>query len=236
MNANAITRHYGTLTAEERFRLILAASGRGDDAERERLAKAGGWITLSVPGHHPYAKAFEELAFLTFMELLDAAGLYFDAFACTGDTGGCCGEGKSEEEGDARGDGGPDAEACAEGAWDDAGERPPWQRALDVALAAGLMLRIKADGWRLFCERMNVPPFLLWEGLPGYDRLQRALRGAEGTGSFPGAAFGPEGFLRWVNGVRPKGTPEHTDLPFTVEGIASTNAAVFRQRAKWWGR
>lgn len=34
MNANAVAKHYAILTAEERFRLILAASGRGDAAER----------------------------------------------------------------------------------------------------------------------------------------------------------------------------------------------------------
>jgi len=31
MNANAVAKHYGILTPEERFRLILAASGRGDE-------------------------------------------------------------------------------------------------------------------------------------------------------------------------------------------------------------
>ena len=40
MNANAIAKNYSRLTPEERFHLILAASGRGDEAERDRLLHA----------------------------------------------------------------------------------------------------------------------------------------------------------------------------------------------------
>jgi hypothetical protein len=64
VNANAVARHYSNLTAEERFRLILAAGASGDEAERDRLVSAGQRITLSVQDHAPYAHAFDELAFL----------------------------------------------------------------------------------------------------------------------------------------------------------------------------
>jgi hypothetical protein len=79
MNANAVVKNYGSLTPEERFRLILAASGRGDEAERDRLARAGRRITLSMPDHSPYGHAFQELALLTFVELLEDAARYHDA-------------------------------------------------------------------------------------------------------------------------------------------------------------
>ena len=42
MNASTVTKHYGLLTPEERFRLILAAGGRGDEAEQDRLVSTGG--------------------------------------------------------------------------------------------------------------------------------------------------------------------------------------------------
>jgi hypothetical protein len=45
------------------------------------------------------------------------------------------------------------------------GKTSAWMRCLDIALAAGFVLRAKADGWKLFCERLTVPPFALWEGL-----------------------------------------------------------------------
>src|SRR5262249_54167319 len=79
MNANTVARHYDRLTPEERFRLILAAGARGDDAERDRLAKARGRITLSMQDYAPYAHAFDELALLVYIELLEEAARYFDA-------------------------------------------------------------------------------------------------------------------------------------------------------------
>jgi hypothetical protein len=102
-------------------------------------------------------------------------------------------------------------------------------RALDIAFAAGYMLRTKANGWKLFCERLNVPPFLLWEEFPGFDRVQRALALAEK------AAFVPEGFLVWLNRVRPKGEPELTAVPLTVEGVADETEKAYRHRVQWWG-
>src|SRR5690348_15556891 len=81
MNSNAVARHYGTLTPEERFRLILAASGRGDEAERDRLVNAGERVALAMPDHAPFALAFYEVALLTYIELMDAAGFYAEALA-----------------------------------------------------------------------------------------------------------------------------------------------------------
>ena len=47
---------------------------------------AGGRITLSMPDHAPYAHAFDELALLIFIELLEEAAGYLDAFARADDT------------------------------------------------------------------------------------------------------------------------------------------------------
>ena len=38
MTINTLARHYDRLGAEERFRLILAAGARGDEAEQDRLS------------------------------------------------------------------------------------------------------------------------------------------------------------------------------------------------------
>jgi hypothetical protein len=70
-----------------------------------------------------------------------------------------------------------DGESLAE---DDAdGMSSPGRRLLDMAFVAGYMLKTKTTGWKLFCDRLCVPPFLLWETLPGYDRLERAWKTAE---------------------------------------------------------
>src|ERR1700723_2110449 len=81
MNTNGLTKHYDRLTPEERFRLILAAGGRGDEAERERLVRAGQRIALSMQGHAPFAQALTELDHWMYLALLEDAARYFDAFA-----------------------------------------------------------------------------------------------------------------------------------------------------------
>src|SRR5262249_18804794 len=98
MNAKAVARHYGSLTPEERFRLILAASGRGDGAERDRLAGAGEHITLSTQDFWPYAQAFDELTQMVYIELQDAAAGYFDALARADDDRAIFGDGDEEAD------------------------------------------------------------------------------------------------------------------------------------------
>ncbi len=202
MNTNAIARNYNQLTPEERFRLILAAGGRGDDAEQDRLVNAGGRITLSFRDHFPYSMAFQELVMLTYMELLDDAALYRDALHRVDDVGDLF-EGEEADK--------------------------QQEQALDLAYAFGYMLRTKADGWKLFCERLSIPPFAAWKAFPGCDRLQQWLDLAEK------AAFVSEGMLRWLNRVRPAGTEEPTEIGLTVERVADATARLFAERAKWWG-
>lgn len=221
MKASPLAKNYSLLTPEERFRLILAASGRGDEGERGRLTNAGGRIALSMPDHAPYAHAFNDLAFLSFIELLDEAAHYQAALAFADEVRDTI---EADEESDDRAEE-TDAEADEEGA----GQEPICFRSLDIALAAGYMLRTKANGWKLFCERLNIPPFLHWEIHPGFDRLQEVLAMAEK------AAFVPEGFLRWLNRARPKGEPELTAVPLTVEGVADETEKAFRWRVQWWG-
>jgi hypothetical protein len=114
-------------------------------------------------------------------------------------------------------------------AGDDTDQHPAWLRTFDLAHAAGCVLWTKAEGWKLFCERRNIPPLLFWQMLPGFDRLQRALKLADT------AAFTAEGFLRWLNRIRPPGAAEMTELPLTVEGAAEGYAELFRSRVEWWG-
>ena len=225
MNANAVARHYGSLTPEERFRLILAARGRGDEADRDRLANAGKRITFSASDYSPYAHAFDELALLIYVELLEQAAAYLEALNWADDTHVLGDEGEDDES---ESTDGPEV-GTATGSVEDPRERPVWKRALDLALATGFVLRTKADGWKTFCQRLNVPPFLEWQDLPGFDRLQRALRTAEE------ASFESEGFLSWLNVVRPTGASELATVPLTVEGVANATEEIYRQRVEWWG-
>jgi hypothetical protein len=221
MKAPPLAKNYKCLTPEERFRLIMTASGRGDEAERDRLVHASGRITLSFQDHAPYAQAFDELGLLIFMDLLNEAASYRESFAFANSLFDADEAEEEEEE---------ESDDAAETDVPDTTEEPDSLRALDIALASGYVLRTRAYGWKLFCERLNVPPFLLWEVLPGFDRLQRALALAEK------AAFVPEGFLRWLNRGRPEGEPELTAVPITVEGVADTIAEAYRQGRAIVGR
>jgi hypothetical protein len=241
MKPTDLSRHYGSLRPEERFKLILAAGARGDEAEQRRLSNAGADITLSVSEHMPYARAFDELATLIYIELLEEAArylefldraddhdLYKDADEDESDGPEAGGEGDPVEAAPAAPAGAAPAEGPASGG---AGREKmsTGERYLRLALAAGYVLRTKATGWQRFCEQLPVPPWAVWSLYPGYERLQHALALAEDV------AFVPEGFLRWINDKRPPGEPEVTTILLTVERIAEETAEAFRQRVQWWG-
>jgi hypothetical protein len=58
MNASVLARHYHTLTAWERFPLLLAALTRGDDAEAERLAGSAPTRPALVPHYYGLWEGF----------------------------------------------------------------------------------------------------------------------------------------------------------------------------------
>jgi len=194
MNPNGFGKMYARLTAEERFRLLAAAAGRGDTAEAARIAAAGRRIALSLPDHSPFVLALAD------MDLI----VYVDA----------------EPEGWSAGGPGPGGGARP---------RAPWERLLDVALAYGFLLQVKAGGYELFCTGLGLPPYVCWERLPGFARLRGALRLSRQ------AAFIPEGMLRWANEVRPAGAPEATDVGLSPESVAAGLEKLYRERVAWWG-
>jgi hypothetical protein len=219
MNLKTLAKHYDTLNPHERFTLIFLAGARGDKAEQARLVAAGEQITLSMQDYAPYAHAFNELALVVYIELLAEASSYLESLHFADDTDDLgdvapeedSDEGTSEEESDA-----DDVEPSIADCW------------FDLALAKGYVLKTRAGAWRLFCERRSFPPFAAWEGLPGFDRLQRALTASEK------AAFVPEGFLRWANAARPEGAPEVTEIPLSVEGLSNALEELFKKSVKWW--
>src|SRR5262249_48603602 len=157
--------NYGALTAEERFRLIFAASARGDSAEQERLNRASGRLHLSTQDHAPFANAFDDLNLIVFLDLLELAREYEDAleraFDCT-DLNEPADNSTDPMESDTAGD--SLNEQC-------------WQ----LALYAGFRLKVQADGWVHWCESKGIPPFADWEYLPGFRRLKRKLQYVAGT-------------------------------------------------------
>jgi hypothetical protein len=222
MNTNGLAKHYVKLTAVERFALVLSAGARGDEAEQDRLVGAGERIVLSMADYAPFARAFEEVALLVFVELLDGAAAYLDAFHRSDDAEIGAKPARKRTAG-------KHAPGRARTREDDRLTKPVWQRLLDVALPYGFLLKTKAAGWELFCGRLNVPAFALWNALPGFDRVQRALKLARE------AAFTREGMVAWLDSIRPKGTPEMTAPLVSAESSADELDALFRRRVEWWG-
>jgi hypothetical protein len=182
-----------------------------------------------MPDQAPYAEAFDEFALLTLIELLEEVARFHDAWlrVCDADDDEDDEDDDEEQAGSAltaRETDTPDGSdrdqvPCA--------NRPAAERLLDLALAAGYMLRVKADGWKLFCDRLSVPPLRLWEETPGYQRVMGCLEIAER------AAFTADGFLRWLNDVRPAGAPRVTALTLTADMLADSLEGVYRKRAKY---
>ncbi|HMP15640.1 MAG TPA: hypothetical protein PKD72_01335, partial [Gemmatales bacterium] len=80
-----------------------------------------------------------------------------------------------------------------------------------------------------FCQKLNVPDQLLWEGYPGYSRLVKML---EISKQF---AFTPRGFLRWLNRQRPAGSPKLKRMVVSPKTVAREYVQMYHQRARWGG-
>ena len=80
MNSKILATQYAQLTPEERFRLAIAASGRGDAIERDRLMRSSERIHFAMPDVAPYLRAFNEIAVLIYIELLEEAAYFMECF------------------------------------------------------------------------------------------------------------------------------------------------------------
>jgi len=79
MNTRALARHYGQLTPWERVPLIMAAVGRGDEVEHERLVASAPKSAYRIHDHFGLSQAIREVSDWHFMEMLDLAAQYFRA-------------------------------------------------------------------------------------------------------------------------------------------------------------
>ena len=209
MNSNHLGKHYDSLTPEECFRLILAAKVRGDEVELDRLARSGERITIAFPRHAPFALALQEVALTAYIELIADAAEYAEL---------------REHATYAR----PDATD------DDStgGERSFLQGFLASALAAGYLLKTKAGGWKLFCERLGALSFMTLDfvGLRGMDRLKDALEFAEKC------SFTRKGMARWCNAIRSPDSPQMTEAEIpTAENSAKVLESLFRRSVEHHG-
>lgn len=205
MKIPTLHRQYDAFTPEERFRLIVAASARGDEVESDRLQRSAMRLTLVTGEHVPWSHAFQELALLVYVELLADAAEYQDMLHHY---------------------------AHADRDEDDDSPSPSLaDRHRDVAYARGYFLRTKLAGWVMFCEARTLPPYLLWESLPGYDRFREIAALTETSETRPSLAFTSEELTAYLARFRPCDTPPTLSTPTTS---ACELEETFLTRVRWW--
>jgi hypothetical protein len=146
MKVDCLARLYDRLTPRERLPLIVAASARGDEADRARLIGSAPTHLFRLPDYYGLAEGLRSLALLHVAAMLDLAARYWHA------------SGLLAQEGDFR---------------RRAGQAERVGR-LGAARMLAYLLVVNADGWRRFCSEMRVDGDLLLTSLPGYETLTRA--------------------------------------------------------------
>jgi hypothetical protein len=146
MNTNGLAKLYGQLTARERLPLIVAATARGDEADRARLVASGPTSLFRVPDYYGLAEGLRSLAVLHVARMLDLAARYWHA------------SGLLAQEADFRGRAGKAERA----------------RRLGAARMLAHLLVVNAEAWRHFCSEMQLDGDLLLKHLLGHETLTRA--------------------------------------------------------------
>jgi hypothetical protein len=145
MNTDCLARLYDRLTPRERLALIVAASARGDEADRARLLASAPTGLFRVPDYYGLAEGLRTLALFHVAEMLDLAARCWHA------------SGMQAQEHDFKGRAGQ-------------AQRARW---LDAERLLAYLLVVNADGWRRFCSEMRVDGDRLLKELPGYETLTR---------------------------------------------------------------
>jgi hypothetical protein len=223
MKPPTLTDQYDKLSAKERFRLIMAAMERGDETDLMAITKAAQNGNMLLSDHSPYCMAFMDLAPLVYIDLVEEAAEYRESWERArffhDDE-----EQKPQKQSSKR-------SATGKSKRPNRNDRSPSERALHLALAAGCRLREKANGWKQFCAKLAVPSDTTWERYPGYARLMASVNKAQKV------AFTPNGYRRWLNGMRPVGAPKIETQPLTAKGIAREIEKNYLQLLrKWKGR
>jgi hypothetical protein len=160
MNTNGLVKLYDRLTPKERLPLIMAASARGDEAERNRLAHTAPREGFWIRDYYGWAEGLHQASMFHLLELLDAAALYWQV-------GGILAEWAALTEGE---------------------EDTPTKRLRATVKAFAYLLTIKIDGWKRFCSEFNVDSDMLIKNLPGFATVQRTEEAARLTAFTPDEA------------------------------------------------
>ena len=151
MNTRSLAQHYDALTPWERVPLILAATGRGDYLEEERLRRSAPKLSYLIPDHYCLGDKLFRLADFYVMRQLELAAHYWQTRAHL--------ENRSARRSPKR-----------------AGA--PLDKALNVLIYRCVVL---ADAWSSICADLHIDPEILVRDHPCYATVRHMERLARFT-------------------------------------------------------
>jgi hypothetical protein len=145
MNTTSLARQYDALTPWERLPLIVAAEGRGDEVECERLAHSAPRVSFCVANCWGLVQGLDLIAKQYLLGQLDLAEVYWRVMSVL-DQPPLPGQTRRETKREER-------------LW----------RAVEV-LAYRIV--VQADGWREFCRQLQMDPDALLKDLTGREAVR----------------------------------------------------------------
>jgi hypothetical protein len=151
VNTHGLAKLYDRLTPAERLPLIVAASSRGDAAERQRLVQSAPRLDVRLADHVPLAEALHETAMFHLVALLDLTAKFWQAWGLWGWSQVPQRHGRPMEE----------------------------TRLLGMAQLYAYHFTVHAEAWAKLCAELHVDPGALLDHLPGADIIQRTRERAK---------------------------------------------------------
>ena len=146
MKTSSLDRQYDKLTPWERLPLIVAAEGRGDSVELDRLFRSAPQKTFWIADVFGLRRGLERVASILMLKLIDLAH-------------------KIEK-----------IEDCLEWHMVSRRTitKEYEKRCKESLGTLGYRFLVHVDGWRLFCDQLSIDHDILLRGLPGYDSIRQA--------------------------------------------------------------
>lgn len=149
MNTNALAKRYNLLTPLERLPLIVAASVRGDELERDRLSHSAPRVLWKLSDYFPHAEALGSLALVHLADMLDQVAVFWKTLQVVETLSNTAA---------------PDDQFIA--------------KLEEAACMMAFTLVLTVDGWAVFCRGLNIDPDAPLRDLPGYKTWTKAVEEA----------------------------------------------------------
>jgi hypothetical protein len=158
MNTMNLVRQYDALTPWERLPLIVAAAGRGDKVEENRLAQTAPRVDFRIANCWGLVQGLDLLARHYLLVQLDRADIYWRVLNLLDKEPLFRQTRKAKQR-----------------------EERLWRAVETLAYR----IVVQADGWRLFCGQLQIDPDVPLKDLPGHEAVCHVEKSARGLACTP---------------------------------------------------